>query len=689
MSESRTLPCVGTAFAFTGRTTHTLPESLMTLRTSFLLSLLIASLMALDVQAGYSQGYLHASGLSIVDGNNNPFLLRGMGLGGWLVPEGYMLGTSNFANSPTEIYNKVALVVGASNAEQFFSTYRTHFVQRKDIDSLAQWGFNSVRLPFHYAILSPAPGTYSESGFAIIDSLLSWCEADHVYLILDMHCAPGGQNTANISDYQGWPSLWEESTYQTWTADLWKFIAQRYANRAWIGGYDLLNETAFTFPNGNKPLRDLLVRITDSIRTVDHNHLLFMEGNWYATDFSGLTPAWDNNMAWSFHKYWNTNDLTAFQGFLQLRANTNVPLWLGESGENSNQWFADCLFYCEHLTIGWSWWTLKKIEGISCPFSVRRLPGFAALIDYWNGHGTQPTVDAALKALNDQAAMFDAENCTLHPDFLDALMRLPASNERKPFSRNLIPGPIFAANYDMGKQGIAYSDVDYQNTGSGSYNLGWAYRNDGVDIESSSDSSGNGFDVGWIAAGEFLAYTVEVQTAGMYRIHVRAASAGNGGKANIALDGVSLTPDVTIPGTGGWQTWRDIDFGSYVLPQGVHSFEFHETTGGYNLSLINFTLEPTSVSAKDQQPTQFALEENYPNPFNPETVIRGQWTGDSRVKLAVYDMLGREVEVLADGRYPAGQYTFTFNARGRASGVYHYRLIAGGSSATRTMLLLR
>ncbi len=668
----------------------------MAKRALLLLSFMIFTLTVIGVRDGLSQGFLHSSGFDIVDGNNNRILLRGMGLGGWLVPEGYMLGTSNFANSPTEIYNNVALVVGASNADQFFSNYRKQFVQRKDIDSLASWGFNSVRLPFHYALLSPTPGTYSESGFAIIDSLLSWCEADHVYLILDMHCAPGGQNTINISDYQGWPSLWEEPTYQTWTADLWKYIAQRYATRSWIGGYDLLNETAFAFSNGNKPLRDLLVRITDSIRTVDHNHLLFMEGNWYATDFSGLTPTWDNNMAWSFHKYWNTNDLNAFQSYIQLRASTNAPLWLGESGENSNQWFADCLFYAEHLNIGWSWWTLKKIESISCPFSVHELPGYASLIDYWNGQGSLPTVDGAFKALNDQAAMFDAGKCTVHPDFVDALMRLPASADRKPFCRNVVPGQVFAGNYDMGKQGVAYSDVDFQNTGSGSYNLGWSYRNDGVDIEASTDSLGNGYDVGWTAAGEFMAYTVEIQTGGIYRIHVRASSGGNGGKANIGFDGAPLTPDITIPWTGGWQKWQDVDFGSYPLPAGSHSIEFHETTGGYNISLINFTMEPMSVSAKDQQPTQFVLEQNYPNPFNAQTVIRytvegfrHQESGSRNVQLAIYDMLGREVGKLVNEKQRPGTYVVAFDAATLPSGIYFYRLSSGSAVQSHAMVLLK
>ncbi|MEK6650271.1 MAG: cellulase family glycosylhydrolase, partial [Bacteroidota bacterium] len=415
-------------------------------------SLLLFALFAVYLHAPLAaQGYLHASGLYIVDGTNTQIQLRGMGLGGWLVPEGYMLGTSSFADSPTTFRTVVTQLVGSANADAFFSAYRANYVQRKDIDSLARWGFNSVRLPMHYALLSSAPGVYIESGFAIIDSLLDWCEANRLYLFLDLHAAPGGQNTGNISDYQGPPSLWESTLYQDWTTTLWKTLAARYKNEPWIGGYDLINETAWSFPSGNGPLRSLLVRITDSIRTVDQNHMIFAEGNWYATDFSGLTPAWDANMAWSFHKYWNVNDYNAIAGMLTLRSTTQRPLWMGESGENSNHWFSECLMWLELNKIGWSWWTLKKIESVSCPLSVTRSAGFDGLIRYWSGQTSQPTVSAAMDALLGQAALFDAGQCAFHPDFVNALFGTPTPGQRRPFAYLTIPGPIPAVHYDMGK----------------------------------------------------------------------------------------------------------------------------------------------------------------------------------------------------------------------------------------------
>ena len=88
-------------------------------------------------------------------------------------------------------------------------------------------------------------------------------------------------------------------------------------------------------------------------------------------------------------------------------------------------------------------------------------------------------------------------------------------------------------------------------------------------------------------------------------------------------------------------------------------------------------------------PATFALFQNYPNPFNPTTVISGQWSVTSVVHLAVYDILGREVALLADGHYPAGKYSFTFNASNLSSGVYFYRLTAGSFTAIRRMSLVK
>lgn len=97
---------------------------------------------------------------------------------------------------------------------------------------------------------------------------------------------------------------------------------------------------------------------------------------------------------------------------------------------------------------------------------------------------------------------------------------------------------------------------------------------------------------------------------------------------------------------------------------------------------------PTSVEAEPTAvPERFALQQNFPNPFNPSTVIRCQIPAATHVKLTVYDVLGREVAVLADESLAPGEYAFRFDGSALASGVYFCRLKAGTFAATTKMVL--
>ena len=669
----------------------------MTFRTFLSLLLMGALITTFTVSA---QGFLGVSGTKIVNSKGDEFILRGIGLGGWLVPEGYMLQTSSFANSPTEIRNKIVSMIGVANADTFYALYRKNYVARKDIDQIAKWGFNSIRLPIHYALLTPKnqTGVYLESGFAMIDSLLSWCEANHLYLILDLHCAPGGQNSANISDYiSGEPSLWESVDNQNQTIALWKKIAERYALKEWIGGYDLLNETVWTFGAMLPPLknlRDLSIAITSAIRQVDTTHIVFIEGNSYATDFSGLTPAWDVKMAYSFHKYWNSNDYSSISYLVSLRTSANRPLWLGESGENSNQWFAECITLMEANKIGWAWWPHKKIASIAGPLSATLLPEYNTLLNYWKGQTTRPTLDFALNALLDQAAMLAYDKCRFQPDVIDAILRQPYSDETLPYANNIIPGRIFAVNYDLGKMPFAYKDNDYQEISQGqTYNSGWVYRNDGVDIEGCSDAINNGYDVGWIGDGEYLRFTVTVQQAGSYRADIRVASLSGGGQVMMQVDDtISFGGVVSVPSTGGWQTWNTLTLGTHDLAAGKHKLRIIFVKNGFNLNYLQFSQIMGVAGEQSSVLHVFEVRQNFPNPFNPSTNIAYSLPASGAVSLEVMDVLGRRVHTVEQGIQSEGDHSVQFDVRsaGLPSGVYYYRInYSGHYSKTMKAVLLQ
>ena len=188
-----------------------------------------------------------------------------------------------------------------------------------------------------------------------------------MYLILDLHAAPGGQGYDQaISDYDPTkPSLWESSANRSKAASLWKKLAERYKDEQWIGGYDLLNEPNWNLPGGQL-LRAFYDMVTDSIRSVDTNHIIYIEGNWFANTFTGLTPPWDSNLVYSPHKYWSpVFNVSDIQYGLDLRDNFNVPIWFGETGENSNAWYTDLIRLFETNGVGWAWWPEKKLETIA------------------------------------------------------------------------------------------------------------------------------------------------------------------------------------------------------------------------------------------------------------------------------------------------------------------------------------
>ena len=293
--------------------------------------LLLLVMMAGHVYQCHSQGFLKAQGKKIVDGNGRNVLLRGMGLGGWMVQEGYMLRI-NGQGQQHKIRERIAAILTPQQTQEFYDTWLSNHTRKIDVDSMHAWGFNSIRLPMHYNLytlpveLEPVPGENSwlQKGFEMTDSLLSWCKANNLYLVLDLHAAPGGQgNDLNISDRDdSKPSLWETEANRNKTIALWKKLAGRYANEPWIGAYDILNEPNIGFSDpvadphglaekGNEPLKKLLVDITTAIRSVDRNHLVIIEGNGWGNNYNGIFPLWDNNMAMSFHKYWNNNDVAS------------------------------------------------------------------------------------------------------------------------------------------------------------------------------------------------------------------------------------------------------------------------------------------------------------------------------------------------------------------------------------------
>lgn len=396
----------------------------------YILVFAIASYLLIPGEIMFSQGFLAIKGKSIVNEKGENVLLRGIGLGGWMLQEPYMFQLSDAAGTQTEIKAKISALIGQKNCDEFYSVFLNNMITEKDIEALKKWGFNSIRLPMHYNLYTlpiekePVEGqdTWLDTGFRLTDHLLSWCKKNKIYLILDLHATPGGQgNDRPIADVDTLkPNLWQSEANQKKTVALWKKLAERYKNEEWIGGYDLINETNYKMDE-NKALKKLFLEITNTIRKIDKKHIIFIEGNQFANDYTGLTPPWDNNMVYSFHKYWNPTTVETIQKYLDMREQYSVPFWMGESGENNNEWFRAAVNLFETNNIGWSWWTIKKIGAESGLMTISKPAGYQKIVDFWAGKGPEPGADEAKKTLMELAGNVKFENCKINTSVLDAL----------------------------------------------------------------------------------------------------------------------------------------------------------------------------------------------------------------------------------------------------------------------------
>lgn len=642
-----------------------------------------------------ASGFLKVLGQRIVDENNQNVLLKGYGLGGWLVPEGYMLHFPG-TGSPSSIRQQIVSVIGTDGADEFFELYRKNYVTEADIALIADWGFNSIRLPFHYEFFSPidSPGVFIETGFQFVDSTLVWCKRHNLYLILDMHCAPGGQNADNISDSDGTARLWTESANQDRTVAIWRHIAEYYANEEGIIGYDLLNEPVMPSGYSNANLCSLYIRIRDAIREVDTNHILFIEGSQYATDFTSLTPRFDANMVYAFHKYWSETTQSTIQSLLNIRSNYTAPLWLGESGENSDPWYYETVTLMNTQNIGWNWWAHKKFATTTSPLSATLPTNIDLLVDYWNGSGAQPSVSQAKTILMEMAASLALDKCAYRPDVIAALTDDEFGTTVKPYKIHDVPGVIAAVDYDIGTQGIAYYDNDYRRVRWDiwqPWNDGGEYRNDGVDVETKSAAL-NEYDIGWIEDGEWLSYTVNVLYNSNYKIICKVASTNASGRFRLLIDDQDMTGQLSAPNTGGWQTWKEVATSEIALTKGTHQLKFEVITGGFNLFQIQ--INPVSNGVFQEFTDRVFIGKNYPNPFNATTTLPFYISETTRVELAIYDLRGCLVRTLYKSRLDAGCYAVQWDGRDEngkpvASGNYLYHLITNSKERSWQVLLLR
>ena len=643
----------------------------------------------------FCSGFLKTQGRIIVDENDEKIIFKGFGLGGWVVLEGYMWNYPGFG-STTTMENAVEDLIGQDKKDEFFSLYRANYITEKDIKFLSQNGFNALRIPLHYKHFSPSFNEFINDGFELLDPIINACRNNNMYVILDMHAAPGAQNTSDFSDSDGQTAkLFTEYSNQKWLTSVWRYIAEYYSNEPVVAAYDLLNEPVLPWGYGPQELRNIYEWVIDSIRTVDPNHVVIIEGNWYGNDHTGLLPPFDDEMVYSFHHYvgGSTDTTTMYNQYRTgISLEYNVPLWVGEFGENSNYWGSNIKSFFERNDIGWSWWNYKSVERISSLFSYEITEEYQTVLNYWQGSSAKPDTNTAFNCLMSMANSLHFDSCKVNEDLIRALVDPTYNSIPIPYSNFSPPGLLPATDYDSGNNSVSYFDnwVEDPNKFSPetkSWNNGWSYRNDGVDIGSTIINNQKNYYIGWIEAGEWMRYTIKPEEPGNYKMMVEIASYINGSSLSVEFDSGMNAGPINLPNTNGWSNgWRIVNIGNVAISDET-SFKILADVGGFNIKNIIFEdLEVSSI------PMDLKLN-CYPNPTNSFVTIK--WNSDFILltDITIYDILGNilflKQMVSGEGENSLNWHLKYMNHKMAPSGIYFVEVKTSNKTSVKKITYLK
>jgi endoglucanase len=560
------------------------------MRSTLALALLLGTVRLGDAQAA-GDGWWHTDGNRIKDAAGNEVRFSGVNWHGMdsenRIPHGLWGGTNR--------------------------TIEDH------LDQMKAAGFNLIRLPFSTDIFAPGAKPRPEAidpvrnadligptCLEILDRLVAAAGARGIRIILDYHRLTGGA----VSESGHWYDA--EHPEARWIAN-WKTLAARYRTDPTVVGVDLFNEVhdGVTWEaDGVNPAHNwrwAAKRCADEILAVNPNLLICVqgldqykgEGGWWGAVHLGvkdhpLTLSVPNRLVYQVHDYgpivWDQPFHQVAAGFPAslpahwdrqwgfLHAENIAPVWVGEwgsfldpakpKGDRELQWAETLRAYIQGKGLSWTWW---------CWTPESHDTGGVILDGYAGIHTTKTAFLAPV----------------LYPGFGGSAPTSPPGQAPFGGAPRAIPGTIEAEDFDQGGEGVAYHDAEPANQG-GQYRT-----SEGVDVEATA----GGYNVGWLAAGEWLEYAVDVAAAGTYTVEVRVASATSGGAFHLALDGGALAPATPAPATGGWQTWQTLTLSGLTLPAGTHVLRLAVDSGPFNVDRLTFALAAAAPPPAAPSPT--------------------------------------------------------------------------------------
>lgn len=322
---------------------------------------------------------LHASGTTIVNAFGRPVQLRGLNLGGWFVMEPWMCPADSGGLPDTySIIQELDSRFGVATEQALIRAYQSYWITTADLNNIAAAGFNCVRVPVwwgnFYSIVNTTSSGWRADAFTMLDWVVTNCAVRGIYVVIDMHGVVGGESTSDDTGEQNLNAYWTNSTDQNETAYMWTQIASHYSTNAAVAGYDLINEPD-NAPNNNAVLT-AYNNLYNSIRAVDINHMLIMEGTFSNWDWSMLpapsTYGW-TNIAYSMHEYQYGGDVAQIEAGSDKQVSDfdnhlswNVPDYIGEWNDMGQG--APCYQYSindyDNADLSWTMWAYKASQGV-------------------------------------------------------------------------------------------------------------------------------------------------------------------------------------------------------------------------------------------------------------------------------------------------------------------------------------
>lgn len=401
--------------------------------------ILFAVVLVISVLASYGESPqpLHVEGKNIVKADGEKFFIRGTNLGNWLNPEGYMFGFHR-ATSPHMINDVFSQILGPDGAADFWKGFKENYITAEDVNFIASTGANTIRLPFHYKLF-----TYEDymgmndpaEGFRMIDKVVDWCRDAGLYLILDMHDAPGGQTGDNIDDSYGYPWMMTNKKSQDKFCYIWHQIAERYKDEPVILGYELINEPVATYfgeeeKELNRNLVEVLRKGLASIREADKNHIVLIGSPQWNSNFAPLEGVDfnDGNIIYTCHRYGGDATAEAIKSYIDFRDASGFPMYMGEIGHNTNEWQDAFSKVMTANNIGYTFWPYKKCND-SCMNAFLLPEGWEKIAAFADGprgsygevRDNVPDRKEAATALNGLLENIRFTNCKPQTDYIRSM----------------------------------------------------------------------------------------------------------------------------------------------------------------------------------------------------------------------------------------------------------------------------